>query len=112
AEPSGLIDPVERVVNARPSQASGRAAAGIRRGVDKETQAPLVDEPGMHIHVAREVGHERLQLSCTQTADLIHRHHLYGFSREDFLADALASVAQDHLHELDVVGRSRIEPSY
>src|SRR5437899_11432811 len=53
ADPALRIDPKERVVQARPGEASGGAAVFVCSRVDQETEAELVLEAGMKVDVAR-----------------------------------------------------------
>src|ERR1035438_10632984 len=53
AAPAPLgVDPIESIEQARPRQASLRAAARISGRVDQETQSPLLRVARLNVHVA------------------------------------------------------------
>src|SRR5579863_5724984 len=71
ANPALGVDPIERIRDARPSQASRGAPSRIWGGVDQKAKTPLIRRAGMQVHIARPLRLEALQPASAQFADLV-----------------------------------------
>ncbi len=103
------IDPVERVVDPGPRQAAGRSAARVSLLIQKESERVAIRFTGMKIDVARNGRTEAPHLACLKIPGLIGHHHLDGLRLQNLFLIRPEPLAQNHLRELDVVRRGRVQ---
>ena len=101
------VDPVVRVGQARPHQATGGAAGGRRLVVDLEGQAPALGHAGEELRVIgqRDGG---LQVGDAAVAHVVQAQGDHGLGLEHPLAAELAAV-EDHARELQVVAYGAVQ---
>jgi len=104
---TGGVQPVIRIGQPGPGEASGASADNPRLCVDQEAQAPfkiLVRERYGKINVVRQLGHDCLpQLRDVDISNLVLRHLGNGFRTQD-LGAVEDSATHDHLEEGEIVG--------
>src|SRR5258708_6346505 len=103
------VDPIEGVEESRPSKAACGSTAGVRIGVDQETESPFFCAARLDVDIGRCVWLEAFHFASGQLTDLIGHHALHRLGLEDPHVVWSHAVVEDHLHESDIVGCGGVE---